>query len=100
MTVSVLPATPAAFAKAKWEDVAPYFDDLAERPLGPEHIESWLGSWSTLEALVTEAAEAAGLDLKGAEAARGWLEAAEREGAGALDYSAVVATITGHPARG
>ncbi|MFL5495232.1 MAG: M3 family oligoendopeptidase [Gemmatimonadales bacterium] len=56
MTVSVLPATPAAFAKAKWEDVAPYFDDLAERPLGPEHIESWLRSWSTLEALVTEAA--------------------------------------------
>ena len=56
MTVSVLPATPVAFAKAKWEDVAPYFDDLAERPLDPEQIESWLRSWSTLEALVTEAA--------------------------------------------
>ena len=56
MTVSVLPATPAAFAKARWEDVAPYFDDLAERPLDPENIESWLRSWSTLEELVTEAA--------------------------------------------
>ena len=56
MTVSVLPATPAAFAKAKWEDVAPYFDDLAERPLDQESIEGWLRSWSTLEALVTEAA--------------------------------------------
>ncbi|HEX3232679.1 MAG TPA: M3 family oligoendopeptidase [Gemmatimonadales bacterium] len=56
MTVSVLPATPAAFAKAKWEDVAPYFDDLAERPLDPEKTEGWLVSWSTLEALVTEAA--------------------------------------------
>ena len=56
MTVSVLPATPAAFAKAKWEDVAPYFDDLAERPLDPERMEGWLRSWSTLEALVTEAA--------------------------------------------
>jgi oligoendopeptidase F len=56
VTVSVLPATPAAFAKAKWEDVAPYFDDLAERPLDPEKIEGWLVSWSTLEALVTEAA--------------------------------------------
>jgi oligoendopeptidase F len=56
VTVSVLPATPAAFAKAKWEDVAPYFDDLAERPLDPEKTEGWLVSWSTLEALVTEAA--------------------------------------------
>jgi oligoendopeptidase F len=56
VTVSVLPATPAAFAKAKWEDVAPYFDDLAERPLDPEKMEGWLRSWSTLEALVTEAA--------------------------------------------
>jgi oligoendopeptidase F len=56
VTVSVLPATPVAFAKAKWEDVAPYFEDLAERPLDPEQIESWLRSWSTLEALVTEAA--------------------------------------------
>jgi oligoendopeptidase F len=56
VTVSVLPATPAAFAKAKWEDVAPYFDDLAERALDQENIEGWLRSWSTLEALVTEAA--------------------------------------------
>jgi oligoendopeptidase F len=56
VTVSVLPATPAAFAKAKWEDVAPYFDDLAERSLDPEKMEGWLRSWSTLEALVTEAA--------------------------------------------
>jgi oligoendopeptidase F len=56
VTVSVLPATPAAFAKAKWEDVAPYFDDLAERSLDPDKMEGWLASWSTLEALVTEAA--------------------------------------------
>jgi oligoendopeptidase F len=56
MTVSVLPSSPTAFAKAKWEDVAPYFDELAERPLDATTIEGWLQSWSTLEELVTEAA--------------------------------------------
>ena len=32
MTASVLPPSPAGFAKATWEDVVP-FDDLLERPL-------------------------------------------------------------------
>ena len=35
MTVSLLPPSPAAFAKATWGDVAPYFDDLAARSLEP-----------------------------------------------------------------
>ena len=56
MTVSVLPPSPSAFAKASWEDVAPYFDDLAARPLEPSTIEPWLAEWSRLEELVTEAA--------------------------------------------
>ena len=56
MTVSVLPPSPAAFAKATWDDVAPYFDELAARPLEPSSIEAWLLAWSTLEELVTEAA--------------------------------------------
>jgi oligoendopeptidase F len=56
VTVSVLPSSSAAFAKAKWEDVAPFFDELAERPLDETTIEGWLQSWSTLEELVTEAA--------------------------------------------
>ncbi len=56
MTVSVLPQSPAAFAKASWEDVAPYFDELNNRPLDPSSIEGWLLAWSTLEELVTEAA--------------------------------------------
>jgi oligoendopeptidase F len=54
--VSVLPPSPAAFAKASWDDVAPYFDDLAARPLEPSTIEPWLAEWSRLEELVTEAA--------------------------------------------
>ena len=59
MTVSVLPPSPSAFAKASWEDVAPYFDELASRPIDRTTIEGWLRSWSTLEELVTEAASRA-----------------------------------------
>jgi oligoendopeptidase F len=56
VTVSVLPPSPSAFAKASWDDVAPFFDDLAARPLEPSTIEAWLAEWSRLEELVTEAA--------------------------------------------
>ena len=56
MTVSVLPQSPSAFAKATWEDVAPYFDELSTRPIDRSTMEGWLRAWSTLEALVTEAA--------------------------------------------
>jgi oligoendopeptidase F len=59
VTVSVLPPSPSAFAKASWEDVAPYFDDLAARPLESSTIEGWLAEWSRLEELVTEAASRA-----------------------------------------
>ncbi|HZM84657.1 MAG TPA: NAD(P)-dependent oxidoreductase [Candidatus Limnocylindrales bacterium] len=44
--------------------------------------------------LVSEAAGRAGRRLRVAEAAREWLERADREGAGDLDFSAVIATIT------
>jgi oligoendopeptidase F len=56
VTASVLPASPAAFAKATWDEVVPYFDDLLERPLDASTVEEWLLAWSRLEELVTEAA--------------------------------------------
>ena len=56
MTASVLPSSPTAFARATWDDVAPYFDDLAERGLDASTVEAWLRAWSRLEELVTEAA--------------------------------------------
>ena len=56
MTAPVLPASPSAFAKATWSDVAPFFDELAARKLDPSNTDSWLHTWSTLEELVTEAA--------------------------------------------
>jgi oligoendopeptidase F len=56
LTVLALPTSPDAFAKATWDDIVPYYDELAERPLGAESVEPWLQAWSTLEELITEAA--------------------------------------------
>ena len=44
MTVLALPSSPGALSKARWEDIVPYFDDLAERPLDETTIEGWLQS--------------------------------------------------------
>ena len=81
-------------------------DVLAESPIGPSvrakraNVEAsrYPPSFKLRHAtkdmqLVTEAAEAAGLDLKEARAACAWLDEALRHGAADLDYSAVVATI-------
>jgi oligoendopeptidase F len=48
--------SPTAFAQASWDDVAPYFDELAARPLDRSTMEAWLAEWSRLEELVGEAA--------------------------------------------
>ena len=48
--------------------------------------------------LVMEAADAAGVELRVAAAARSWLERADEHGLGALDYSAVIADVRGRPA--
>ena len=48
--------------------------------------------------LVMEAAEAAGVELRLAAAARSWLERADEHGLGDLDYSAVIADVRGRPA--
>jgi oligoendopeptidase F len=56
VTASVLPPSPAAFAKSSWDEIVPYFDDLLERSVTGESVEAWLRAWSRLEELVTEAA--------------------------------------------
>jgi 3-hydroxyisobutyrate dehydrogenase-like beta-hydroxyacid dehydrogenase len=50
--------------------------------------------------LVVEAARAGEIELSGVEAALAAFEAADKAGLGDLDYSAVVAFLTGHEARG
>ena len=56
MTVSYLPPSPSALARARWEDIEPFFEELAARQLDSDNITAWLHEWSRLEELVTEAA--------------------------------------------
>jgi hypothetical protein len=49
--------------------------------------------------LAVDAANQAGISLKTAETVRRWLDEASDHGAAELDFSAVVATILGLPAR-
>jgi 3-hydroxyisobutyrate dehydrogenase-like beta-hydroxyacid dehydrogenase len=87
-------------------------DVLADTPIGPAvlskraNIESGryppnfkLRHGAKDLRLVTDAADAAGLDLKLARATREWLDQAAQRGAADLDYSAVVAAILGEDAR-
>jgi oligoendopeptidase F len=48
--------TPEQFTDATWADIAPLYDELAERNLnGTGAIEQWLDDWSALENAVREA---------------------------------------------
>ncbi len=61
MTTSNLPASPETFSDATWDDIAPYYESLAERPLSNDNVEPWLQEWSTLDELVFEAASMSGV---------------------------------------
>ena len=54
--VLALPGSADAFQNATWNDIAPYFEELAVRPLDRGNVESWLEDWSMLESLIGEAA--------------------------------------------
>jgi oligoendopeptidase F len=51
-----LPESAEAFQDASWEDVAPYYAELAARPLDRSNVEAWLTDWSRFESLLSEAA--------------------------------------------
>jgi oligoendopeptidase F len=53
--VLTLPETPDAFKDATWEDILPYYEALAVRPLDRSNVEAWLDDWSAFEALLSEA---------------------------------------------
>src|SRR5262245_36556792 len=55
MSAGMLPTSPDAFAKTTWEEIAPYYEGLATCPLDQESAEAWLGEWSALEELPSEA---------------------------------------------
>ncbi|MCI0407052.1 MAG: M3 family oligoendopeptidase [Acidobacteria bacterium] len=56
MTPAALPTSPTDFASATWGDVLPFYEELAERPLTRENVDTWLEHWSRLEELLSEAA--------------------------------------------
>jgi oligoendopeptidase F len=55
MTIAKLPDSPQAFADATWDDILPYYEELATRPLDRENVEAWLAEWSKLDELIQEA---------------------------------------------
>ncbi len=50
-----LPESPDAFKDATWEDVLPYYQELASRQLDRSNVEAWLADWSRFESLLSEA---------------------------------------------
>ncbi len=56
MAATVLPESPDAFKDASWQEVLPYYEDLASRPLNTWNVETWLADWSRFESLLAEAA--------------------------------------------
>src|SRR2546425_7202878 len=56
MAATVLPESPDAFKDASWQEVVPFYEELAERPLDATNVEAWLADWSRFESLLAEAA--------------------------------------------
>src|SRR6476619_796965 len=55
MAKRTLPDSPSAFAEATWNDILPYYEELAARPLTAANAEQWLREWARLEEMVAEA---------------------------------------------
>jgi len=55
MGSKALPASPEAFKNATWDEIVPYYEDLAARPLDKSNAEAWLADWSHFESLLSEA---------------------------------------------
>ena len=51
---ATLPATTQEFSHWTWNQISPYYDDLAARPLTAETVGAWLTDWSRLGALLDE----------------------------------------------
>ena len=57
--MSALPKTAESFKDATWQDILPYYQELAERPLDRSNVEAWLADWSLFESMLAEAASLA-----------------------------------------
>ncbi len=56
MAATVLPESADAFKNASWQEIQPYYEELALRPLDTANVEAWLADWSRFESLLSEAA--------------------------------------------
>lgn len=50
-----IPENPQALSGARWEDVAPYYERLAEVEVAEDQVGEWVSTWSRLEEVVEEA---------------------------------------------
>lgn len=50
-----IPKSVDAIAPQQWESYAPYYEELAKRPLSANNVRSWLKAWSDLLCLLEEA---------------------------------------------
>ncbi|HEY8839227.1 MAG TPA: M3 family oligoendopeptidase, partial [Candidatus Dormibacteraeota bacterium] len=57
-----LPESPDAFSEATWDDVRPFYEELAARPLDAGNVEDWLADWSRFESLLSEASALASFE--------------------------------------
>ncbi|MGH7702667.1 MAG: M3 family oligoendopeptidase [Gemmatimonadales bacterium] len=48
--------SPADFTRSTWDEIAPLYAALADRPLDRDNVEDWLRAWSHLEEALVEAA--------------------------------------------
>jgi oligoendopeptidase F len=55
MSTLQLPTSSEDISQATWEDLLPYFEELAIRPIDASNVEEWLTDWSRLQSLVYEA---------------------------------------------
>ena len=51
---NTLPTTAHDFMEWPWSRIAPYYDELAQRPLAEDNVAEWLGDWSRLARLMNE----------------------------------------------
>jgi oligoendopeptidase F len=49
-----LPASAAEFMDWPWDAIAPYYQDLTDRPLDEQNVDNWLAQWTRLNDLVSE----------------------------------------------
>lgn len=53
-SLSALPSSALEFMSWSWEQIAPYYDELATREINASNVEDWLKDWSQLASLLDE----------------------------------------------